>query len=191
MNLRLSKSKIAAAGVITAVLVGGGASIAAASGDASGPASAAVGADEQQTDGEQADGADGGPGSEQEGNEQESGEPTYTGSVTVPADNEADGQETEDSEAAEAAALESLATLTPAEAEQAAVAAVPGTVAQTELDNENGFVVYSVEITGTDGSVTEVKVDAGNGAVLAQETGEDDDPSEAADQPEGPGDAQD
>lgn len=53
------------------------------------------------------------------------------------------------------------------------------------------LVLYSVELTGADGSVTDVKVDAGIGAVLAQETGEDDGSSEGADQPEGPGDAQD
>jgi uncharacterized membrane protein YkoI len=43
-----------------------------------------------------------------------------------------------------------------------------GTATQVELDDENGQLVYSVEIGGTD-----VKVDAMTGAVLGTETGQD------------------
>jgi uncharacterized membrane protein YkoI len=64
-------------------------------------------------------------------------------------------------------------------------------VAEPDLDNENGWVVYSVEVNGTDGTVTEVTVDAGNGAVLAQQAQDASDPADSADQPEGPGDEQD
>lgn len=43
-----------------------------------------------------------------------------------------------------------------------------------------GLVVYSVEIAKADGTTVDVKVDAGNAKVLAQEAGED----EAAEQDE-------
>ncbi len=71
-----------------------------------------------------------------------------------------------------------MATITPEEATTAALAAVPGTAGAAELDSENGYVVYSVPITGAGGTTVDVKVDAGSGAVLAQET---DDGTEAAD----------
>ncbi|MCO7218384.1 PepSY domain-containing protein [Klenkia sp. PcliD-1-E] len=184
MKLRLTKKSLAAAGLATAVIVGGGASIAAASGPDGDTATAS---DTAQTDGETADGADGGPGSEQD-----AADPTFTGSVPAPATTEVpDGQETSGSDAAEKAALEALATVTQTQAEQAAVAAVPGTVSETDLDSESGFVVYSVEVTGADGTVTEVTVDAGNGTVLAQQAGDAGDPADGADQPEGPNDPQD
>ena len=58
-----------------------------------------------------------------------------------------------------AAALQNNATITSAQAEAAALAANPGTtVVKTELDNENGVLVYSVELS----SGMDVKVDAGN-----------------------------
>ncbi|WP_209308846.1 PepSY domain-containing protein [Blastococcus sp. CT_GayMR16] len=181
MNTKLSKHKLAAAGVLAVVLVGGGASIAAAS------SSDSTTADQEQTDGETADGPDGGPGSDQEGEDA-----SFTGSVAAPAETEQpDGQEASGNEDQESAALQALATVTPQQAEQAAVAAVPGTVGGSELGNENGFVVYSVEIKGTDGNVTEVKIDAGNGAVLAQEAEDGQEAADSADQPEGPNDAQD
>lgn len=91
--------------------------------------------------------------------------PAYTGSILV------DQQRDEGmSEADEAAALQAKATITAAEAEAAALAANPGAkVVKSELDNENGVLVYSVELdNGAD-----VKVDAGNGAVLYTDQGED------------------
>ena len=91
---------------------------------------------------------------------------------------QADGQENASSDAAEKAALQALATVTQSQAEQAALAAVPGAVAGTDLDSQNGFVVYSVEVNGTDGAVNEVTVDAGNGSVLAQQLQEADDPQD-------------
>ncbi len=70
------------------------------------------------------------------------------------------------SEADEATALADLATITPEQAKDAALAANPGTaVVKVELDNENGALVYSVELdNGLD-----VKVDAGDGAILHTE----------------------
>ena len=88
--------------------------------------------------------------------------PSYSASITVP---EQDGV----SEQAEAAALAAKATVTPAQATDAALAAVPGTAGKAELDNENGSLVYSVEVTKADGTSADVVVDAGNAKVLAKD----------------------
>ena len=93
--------------------------------------------------------------------------PSYTSSIVAPHPAD-DGSETADDEAAEAAALADLATITADQAQAAALAAVPGTVIQVELDNENGSVVYSVEVD-TGNGIIDVKVDAGNGTVLHQD----------------------
>ncbi|GMQ98123.1 MAG: PepSY domain-containing protein [Acidimicrobiia bacterium] len=93
-------------------------------------------------------------------------DPSYESSISAPADegsNEAD----------EGKSLESLATVTPEQAREAALTAVSGTVGEVELENENGAVIYSVEITDASGSRFEVKIDAGNATVLHQ--GADDD----------------
>lgn len=145
MKLPDNKSKLIAAGVLTVAIVGGGASIAAAS-----PSAPATAGSSTST-----------------GSQQDENDPTITGTVQAPAE-QADGSET-GSEAAEDAALKSLATVTPDQATQAALAAVPGTVGQVELGNENGFVVYDIEVTDSNGTVTEVTVDAGNASVLAQQ----------------------
>ncbi|MDI6695798.1 MAG: PepSY domain-containing protein [Anaerolineales bacterium] len=91
--------------------------------------------------------------------------PSYTGSVSV------DQAQTEGmSEADEVAALQGKATLSAADAEAAALAANPGaTVVKSELDNENGVLVYSVELSNG----ADVKVDAGNGAILFTDTDAD------------------
>lgn len=105
----------------------------------------------------------------------ESDDPQFTSSVTI-VDNEIeDGIDDDDAaeDAAEDAALAQLATITADQASQSANAAVPGTVCEVELDEEDGSVVYSVEIL-TDTGVVEVVVDAGNGNVLAQEVEDDD-----------------
>jgi uncharacterized membrane protein YkoI len=89
-------------------------------------------------------------------------EPSYAGSIKVSESNYT-------SESDESAALQSLAKITAAEAEKAALTQVPGTVVKTTLDNENGNLVYSVEIKESSGSVKDVKIDAGNGSVLIVE----------------------
>ena len=61
------------------------------------------------------------------------------------------------------------ATVTQSQAEQAAIAKVPGKVVVAELGDENGNVVWQVEVTATDGTSHEVMVDAGNGTVLASQ----------------------
>jgi uncharacterized membrane protein YkoI len=73
------------------------------------------------------------------------------------------------SESEESAALASLATITPDEALAAARAVVAGDSQKVELENENGSLVYSVQIGGQD-----VKVDAGTGAVLHVESDDED-----------------
>jgi len=60
-----------------------------------------------------------------------------------------------------------LAKLTSDQAVQIALAAVPGKVLKTELENENGFLVYGVEVVTPDKSIMDIKVDAGSGKVLA------------------------
>ncbi len=97
--------------------------------------------------------------------------PSYTSSITAP-DSADTGSETADEEAAEAAALAGLATITADQAQAAALAAVPGTVVQVELDNENGSVVYSVEVD-TGSGIVDVKVDAGNGTVVHHDADDD------------------
>jgi hypothetical protein len=88
-------------------------------------------------------------------------QPQYVGSIQV-----TDSQYAGMSEADEAAALQSKATISATDAEAAALAANPGaTVVKSELDNENGVLVYSVELSNG----MDVKVDAGNGKVLHTE----------------------
>lgn len=96
------------------------------------------------------------PGAEDAGPDEQT--PSYAGSLAV------DQTATEGmSEADESAALQDEATITAADAESAALAANPGaTVVKTELDNENGALVYSVELSNG----ADVKVDAGNGSIL-------------------------
>ena len=96
-------------------------------------------------------------------------DPNYAGVATIAVDEST----MPEVEAAEAAALAGLATVIQADAEAAALAAVSGEIVQTELDNENGFVVWSIEIRDAAGMVHDVKIDAGNAAVLGTEAGED------------------
>jgi hypothetical protein len=65
--------------------------------------------------------------------------------------------------------LTSLAKIKADQAMASAQAACPGVaVKKVELDNENGWLVYSVEMSNG----MEVLVDAGNGVVLKKETAE-------------------
>lgn len=91
--------------------------------------------------------------------------PEYTSSVTT-----ADAGDTSvtGDESGESTALAPLATVTADDASAAALASQPGTVIKVELENENGNVVYGVEIDTGSGTV-DVKVDAGNATVLATE----------------------
>ncbi len=50
-----------------------------------------------------------------------------------------------------------------------ALSNIQGEVLKIELEEENGFLVYGVEVVGPDKTVTDVKIDAGNGDVLLVE----------------------
>jgi uncharacterized membrane protein YkoI len=77
-----------------------------------------------------------------------------------------DGDEAKDrAEGGESERLKSLARITPEQAQAAALAQVAGTVKKVELENEDGNVVYGVEIKTADGE-SDIKVDAGDGRVL-------------------------
>jgi uncharacterized membrane protein YkoI len=52
---------------------------------------------------------------------------------------------------------------------QAALRAVQGRILKTELENEDGFLVYGVEVVTPSKTIMDVKVDAGTGKVLAME----------------------
>ena len=97
-------------------------------------------------------------------------EENFKGSVAAPQQNSPEGSH---DEAAEARSLQKLAKIDQGEAEKAALQAVPGTVKSTRLEEENGFVIYEVEVAGNDGQTHHVDVDAGNDRVLQQEAGEE------------------
>ncbi|GAB7540402.1 PepSY domain-containing protein [Cupriavidus sp. 8B] len=84
--------------------------------------------------------------------------PAYQSSIQVP--------DREKGERGEAARLVGLARIDATRATSAALAKVSGSVLKVALDNENGNLVYSVEIKTASNEVKDVKVDAGNGAVL-------------------------
>ncbi|MBP1913014.1 PepSY domain-containing protein [Thermococcus stetteri] len=90
--------------------------------------------------------------------------PTYVGSISVPQDVE---NEKEDQEAK---TLQDLAKITVEQAKDSALSVVNGTINKVELGNENGYLVYSVEVKTADGVIKDVKVDAGNGKVLQIDT---------------------
>ncbi|CCG05739.1 PepSY domain-containing protein [Blastococcus saxobsidens] len=97
------------------------------------------------------------------------------GTVTV---DEADLPE---DDAAEQEALAELATVDEADAADAAVGSLGGgEVVGAELEDEDGYVVWEVEVRAADGSLHEVTVDAGDAGVLGSEL-EDDDEDEAED----------
>ncbi len=67
-------------------------------------------------------------------------------------------------------AFPSLAGITLDKAVKAALDRTPGAVLGAQLEEENGFLVYGVEIVPTGGTdVVKLSVDAGTGKVLAME----------------------
>jgi uncharacterized membrane protein YkoI len=107
-------------------------------------------------------------------------QPLYTASirVTEPQNNEQDEANQaaearqEKNEQNEAASFKELVKITPNAAKAAALKAVPGQVTNVALDNENGNLVYSVNVKTATGTA-DVKVDAGSGRVLARDSGQD------------------
>lgn len=76
----------------------------------------------------------------------------HTGSIQVKSDDEA--------------GFAGMATVSLDSAINAALKQVPGKVLKAELENENGYLVYGVEIAKADHQIVDVKVDAGNGKIL-------------------------
>ncbi|MFJ2703012.1 PepSY domain-containing protein [Streptomyces sp. NPDC087428] len=72
-------------------------------------------------------------------------------------------------------ASDGSARVTVGDAARAAVGAVPGTVTEAELDDEDGRLVWELEVYGSDKSWHDVTVDPGNGKVLGQHVDHDDD----------------
>jgi len=62
-----------------------------------------------------------------------------------------------------------MAKISMDEAMQAALARVPANVLKSQPEDENGYLVYGIEVVSSDRSVIDVKVDAGTGAILALE----------------------
>ncbi|MDY6823264.1 MAG: PepSY domain-containing protein [Thermodesulfobacteriota bacterium] len=69
----------------------------------------------------------------------------------------------------------SIAKISMDQAIQQALASVQGQVLKTELEDENGFLVYGVEVVTADKAIVDVKVDAGSGKMLAMERDKVDD----------------
>ncbi|MEU3218826.1 PepSY domain-containing protein [Streptomyces sp. NPDC006971] len=65
------------------------------------------------------------------------------------------------------------------DATAAAVEAVPGTVTEAELDDEDGTVVWELDVYGSDGRWHDVTVDAGRGTVLGTHAADDRDGRDA------------
>jgi len=97
---------------------------------------------------------------------------SYTSSIRTNNQQDAGEVKGQDGEEAENTSLQSLAKITAEDAKDAAMKAVPGTVTKVSLDDEDGNVVYSVEVQTAKG-IMDVKVDAGNGQVLAQDSDQD------------------
>ncbi len=67
-------------------------------------------------------------------------------------------------------ALHSKTKITQDKAKAIALEKVPGTVKKSELEDEDGVVVYSIEVQTVKGEVREVKVNAHSGKVLKVES---------------------
>ncbi|WP_330240781.1 PepSY domain-containing protein [Streptomyces sp. NBC_00525] len=74
-----------------------------------------------------------------------------------------------------AASDEATARIAVGDAVAAAVKAVPGTVTEAELDDEDGGPVWELDVYGSDRAWHEVTVDAESGKVLGRQIDRDDD----------------
>lgn len=83
-----------------------------------------------------------------------------------------DDDDDEDDEVSDPALVEQAA-VGQADAEAAARAEVPGTVRNAHLEDEDGRVVWDVEIDGDDGSRHEVQVDAETGDIAEHDIDDD------------------
>lgn len=111
-----------------------------------------------------------------------SNSPTADNTSTVQTTNQTDDNEVNDTanEASEDALLASQVKITEAQAIATVEAANPNTmVTCDELGNENGTAAYQLTVTATDGSKTEVKIDANTGTILS--TSDKEEKNDAAD----------
>ncbi|WP_241481566.1 PepSY domain-containing protein [Mesobacillus campisalis] len=65
--------------------------------------------------------------------------------------------------------------LTKEESKEIALQTIPGIVDEVELENEDGYLVYEVEVQGEDGIDYEVTIDAETAEIVAVELDYDDD----------------
>jgi uncharacterized membrane protein YkoI len=72
----------------------------------------------------------------------------------------------------EQANLQKAAKITQQQASDAALKQVSGTVKKVELEDENGVVVYGVQIVDANGKSFDVKVDAATGNVTKADSGD-------------------
>lgn len=66
-----------------------------------------------------------------------------------------------------------MAKISMTDALNKAQAKYPGKPVDVELENEDGYLIYEVEVVGPNRSVMELDVDAGNGAILKMEKEKD------------------
>lgn len=71
-------------------------------------------------------------------------------------------------------AMAAKSKLSSNEAADVAAKAVPGKVVETQLGDENGYLIWEVETIGNNGQDAQLKIDAGNGRLLAIKTGDND-----------------
>ena len=69
----------------------------------------------------------------------------------------------------EESAYPGLASITLEQAKDVALSNIQGEVLKIKLEEENGFLVYGVEIVTPEKIITDIKIDAGNGDILLVE----------------------
>lgn len=145
MNTTPKNRKTLIGGLAGLALIGGGAAVglSAANASTTPPAPVTQPAPDNESNGERQD-------------------PKLGGSITVP---ETAGEQ---SDAQESGQLAALAKIDAKTAEAAALTSVPGSsIVSSGLGDENGSLVYEVTVKDGAGTLSEVKVDAGNATVLA------------------------
>jgi uncharacterized membrane protein YkoI len=80
----------------------------------------------------------------------------------------------EENDPQEQAALAKQAKITEAQSKDIALKEVPGTVNDVELEDEDGTIVYGVEVIAKDGTQHDVKIDAKTGKVVKVELDDED-----------------
>lgn len=71
-----------------------------------------------------------------------------------------------------------LASITLIQAVESGLSKVHGKALKAELEDENGFLVYGIEIVTPENSIIDMKIDAGSGEILSKAVDTDDSGSE-------------